>query len=275
MELVPYKFQVNLVVLFDMVTKYEADVKEITAVVPASNGKSYNVFNPMYLAGKGQDVAVKGVMRNALKPILEKVMHNPYHASKVIGISNEKLPKNTNGLASLMAPVLKDIQDIFPFTPDYVLGTANQVHITVDNTEGVEVGSAPVKNTGDDLLFSHFVSATGWPEVITDGNQQTVSLTVCVKFSARNTVGLIEVLKRGHDLVGVTMKTNCSFGVLFNTNDMENTSEVFAALVNQGYRVVTNDTERNAAWMPPSKTAMAERVMRSLDGKACDILLVK
>lgn len=276
MELVPYKFQINLIVLFDMATAYGEDVKAITSVVPAENGKQYNVFNPMYLAVEGQDKNVKGVMRNALKPILEKVMHNPYHNSKVIGISNEKLPKNTNGLAGLINPVLKDVRDQFPFAPEYVLGTAGQVTIHVDNQDGEEVGTAPVKNTGTDLMFSHFVNVTGWPEVITDGNLQTISLTVCVKFTARNTVHLLDVMKRGQELAAGSMKSNYAFGVLFNSNEIvEGNAEIFAALVNDGYRVVTKDTKVNAAWMPPSKTAMEDRVMRGLDGKLNDILLVK
>lgn len=275
MNLVPYKFQVNLVVLFDMVSNYADDVKALTSTVVAGDGKTYNVFNPMYIASGDQDKSVKGVMRSTLKPILEKVSHNPYHKSSVIGIGNEKLPNNTNGLAALMEPILRDMADQLPFAANYVLGTADQVTIHISDEEGTETGVAPVKNTGRDLLFSDFVSMTGWPEVISDGNLKTVSLTICVKFVARNTVDLVSVLERGHGLVDATMKKNCTFGVLFNSNDFANNSEAFAALVSKGYRVITNSTERNDDWMPPSKTAMEERVMKALDGQRCDLLLVK
>lgn len=279
MEITPYKFNVSSLVIFDRATQYNPEMAPSLSDVLAENGKHYNVWNPLFL-GEGVNKEVKGVVRNHVKALFQRVGSNFYNKAHTVVLNNEKLPKNTQALAGLLNPLIAEAQNIFPFKPDFVLST-QQIQIVVETAQGTEERPVKEEKKNGDAVFSDFLSVSGWCTTSAPTMENVVmsiNLTSCVKFLATNIVHnkVLSDIGTMQKLIEEHCSGMAHIGVLFNTNTMtQEDHEMMAQLLAAGYRVVTPNTSANAYWLPPTKTALEEKVMRSLGNQAADILLVK
>lgn len=284
MEVTPYHFKVSSVIVFDRVSKYDTDISVPMSDVLADNGKYYNIWNPLFnpVGDEKELVRAKGVLRAHLREALKRIVNNFYNKAHTVVLDNEKLPKNTQALSGLLNPLITQIQNAFPFKPDFVLST-QQIRIVVETETSTEERPVKEDRKDSDSVFSDFISVNGWTSITnvdTENLVTRINLTTCAKVLATNVTpdNLIQSISAVRKMIEDTCNGLVHCGVLFNSSSM--TPEdylIFSSLVASGFKVITLNTNPDPAmyWMPPTKTAREEKVMRSLGNQVADILLVK
>lgn len=266
-QILPYRVRVQFVIIMDTLTHYSDNTKTHTQVVTAENGKAYNIISPFAPRKENSN----GVVRSSLKEAIQRIARNAYNDSKMLLIGNNKLAKNTNALAGFVEPLVKEVAGAFPFPQDFHL-FKEDVTIVVEAVDGETVeGQSTVK--GIDMRFSDFVKVDGWPEVDSTSNFAEIRLTValkiaCGEMSNEDHVALLEKF-------GSLSEKVKDFYVAYLMNS-EADQSLASHLMNRGAKIVTRNTALNhMTWFPASRTAMDEKVFRSLQGDFADFILVK
>lgn len=279
MEIVPYKFNVSGLFIFDRVTQYPAENEEAMKSVLAENGTHYNVWNPLFKAENKTEA--RGVLRSHLKPVIQKIGKNVYNGATTIVLNNEKLPKNTQALAGLLTPLVTSVENGLPFKPDFVM-TTNQIKIVVGTEDNKEF-EAPVKEPqkAGDLVFSNYIGVSGW--VTTSGQTEespllSVNLTTCMTVFASPMKAdvLFSDMTQIETLISESCANHGHVGALFNSSRMTKEDyDLVKNLLGKGFHIVTLNTQPSIKWLPPTKTAQEEKLFTSLGGILGDFLLVK
>lgn len=279
MEVAPFKFNVNALVIFDRVTNYGETSQVSMSDVLAENGKHYNVWNPLF-QGTGDQKEIKGVVRSSLKNVFTKVGNNIYNKAHTLILGNEKLPKTTQALAGLLNPIVLSVQGTFPFNPDFVL-SSQQLSVVVETETGTSEAPIIEKQKEGDAKFSDFVSVDGWvttSNATAENPVSNINLTTSVKFLATHCTiaSITSDIGTMFKLIEKECPEKAHVGVLFDTNALTKDDSAFiSALIGSGFTIYTSGTKATEKWLPTTKTALEDKVFRSLGGKTGDLLLIK